>query len=310
MSIHDLILKQGRDQAKSLVDPDERYLIDLAAEVLGDESSSRAYLYSGFAMTTLPHRKPENDLSPWRRSNGRFQLLVEPGYIPSGREIFMQGVPFGPRARLILLYLQTEAIVSGSPVVSLGRSMHQWLERMGIKPGGSSYRSVRDQAKRLSACRLTVSWTNEDGRTGFERANIVSAMLLSPPNSGRQGSLWDDTARLSPEFYSALKEHPVPISEAAVRQIQNSSATIDVYVWLAYRLNFIDKPTTVTWPALQAQFGSEYKTLKRFKERFLETLREATAVYPGSKVEVEKTGLKLYPSPPAIPEKSKLRSIG
>jgi hypothetical protein len=44
------------------------------------------------------------------------------------------GVPFGSRARLILLYLQTQALRSRSREVELGRSMREWLRRMGIAP--------------------------------------------------------------------------------------------------------------------------------------------------------------------------------
>lgn len=58
-------------------------------------------------------------------------------------------------ARLILLYLQTEAVRTNDPEVELGRSMHAWLSRMGISAGGKNYKLVGEQARRISACRLT-----------------------------------------------------------------------------------------------------------------------------------------------------------
>ncbi|HYD71231.1 replication protein RepA [Azospirillum sp.] len=299
--IHDLIARHGHSAARDMVAASERRYVDLAALVLGDDRGSPAYLYSGFAMTALPHRRPTSDNDAWQRTNGRFGLMVEPGFIPGpdGKPC-RQGVPFGSRARLILLYLQSEAMRTGSPEVRLGNTMHHWLERMGVKSGGSSYAAIRDQARRLSACRLTVSWTAEDGRSGFERANIVSAMLLSP-SVGGPGGAWDETARLSPEFFRALREHPLPVSENAIKAIQNSSAVIDIYVWLCYRLFTLTRITDIPWPALREKFGPEYKHLRQFRAKFVPALKEALAVYPGANVELLPDGLRLLPSRPAIP---------
>ena len=64
----------------------------------------------------------------------------------------------GAKARLILLYLQTMALRNNSPEVELGRSMNDWLDRMGISTGGSTYKEVRNQAERLSRCKLTFDY--------------------------------------------------------------------------------------------------------------------------------------------------------
>ncbi len=311
MSIHNLITQFGSEAALELVGEQDRRLVELAVHILGDETGDLGYLYSGFAMTGLPHRRPTNEMAPWKRSNGRYRLLVEPGHMFNARgDVLPCGMPFGSRARLILLYLQTEAIRTNSPEVRLGATMHDWLDRMGIPPGGTSYTAIRDQARRLSACRLTVGWTAEDGRSGFERANIVNAMMfVADPGDNRQTQLWDETARLSPEFYLALRDHPVPIAEAAIRAIQNSSSVMDIYVWLAYRLRALDRSTVISWSALHQQFGPEYKSLKRFKEKFVESLKEAMAVYPGAKVDIDTRGAVLWPSPPAVPERNGRRGL-
>jgi hypothetical protein len=44
----------------------------------------------------------------------------------------------GSPARLILLYLQTEALRTGSREVELGNSMRSWLFRVGIPAGGTT----------------------------------------------------------------------------------------------------------------------------------------------------------------------------
>ena len=67
---------------------------------------------------------------------------------------------------------------------------------------------------------------------------------------------------LNEEFYRALREHPVPVSESALRAIGPRSAVIDIYVWLAYRLHALTRDVEVSWPALYAQFGSGYARLR------------------------------------------------
>src|SRR3546814_19914194 len=92
------------------------------------------------------------------------------------------------------------------------------MGRMGINPGGSNFAAVRNQTKRLSACRLTVGWMSEDGTNGFTREIIVSAMINPPINGDpRQGRLWEETAELSEGFFKALIEHPVPCEERAIK---------------------------------------------------------------------------------------------
>ncbi|WP_256366974.1 replication protein RepA [Acidisphaera sp. L21] len=66
------------------------------------------------------------------------------------------GAPYGSRARLIMLYMQSEALRTRSREIELGRSLRTWLMRMGIPQGGKSIAAVRDQAERISSCRLTL----------------------------------------------------------------------------------------------------------------------------------------------------------
>ena len=53
---------------------------------------------------------------------------------------------------------------------------------------------------------------------------------------------------LNEEFYRALREHPVPLSESALRAIGPRSMVIDTYIWLAYRLHALRKEVEVGWP--------------------------------------------------------------
>ena len=171
--IHELVAQHGRDTARKLVPFEEKRLVDLAADVLADEKVAAGFTYSGFCMASLPHRSlPDN--SEWVRKSDDFSLIIEPGKLfrHGEEEGTLYGVPFGPRARVILLYLQSEAIKTNSREIELGSSMRQWLDRMGIERGGKTYRAFRDQAARISACRLTFAF-KKHGREGFIRDSIV-----------------------------------------------------------------------------------------------------------------------------------------
>jgi len=76
--------------------------------------------------------------------------------------------------------------------------------------------------------------------------------------------------------------------------------SIDLYIWLAYRLHSLKRDTPVGWLSLYNRFGGGYKEIRKFRVKFLESLEIATAAYPEARVSVEETGLRLHPSRPPI----------
>jgi hypothetical protein len=214
----------------------------------------------------------------------------------------MVGIPFGSIARMILLYLQSEAVKTRSRDIELGRSMNHWLKTMGIDNGGKTYKLVREQSKRLSLCRLTF-YRMMNAATQVTNGSFVRDAILPSGEGSDQLSLWREMVRLDEGFYQSLVEHPMPVQEAAIRQIGSRSMAIDVYIWLAYRLHRLEKPTPITWAALYQQFGAGFTLIRQFRARFRETLALALAAYPDAHVSEEEGGLLLYPSPPPVGER-------
>ena len=300
-TVHDLLERQGK---KGAIEAGlGRELVEAAASYMSDEDAGLGFVYSGWAQCALPHRRLADE-KPWQIVSERVRLVVEPGRRPGGEngdDLEFLGVPYGSHARLILLFLQTEALRTGLREVELGRSMRQWLERMGVAWGGTSGRSVRDQAERISRCRLTFHLHGAAGKTGLVNQAIVDrALFIEEPGDQRQGRLNLETAKLSEGFFEQLKKHPVPLEEAAVRAICNNPAALDAYLWLAYRLHVLTGDRLVTWTALKAQFGSGYKELYHFKNRWPRALELALAVYPAAKVAIQDAGVLLKPSRPPV----------
>ena len=307
--IHSLIETKGRRAALEFAaDNRERRAIETAAAYMIDEQTDIAFLFSGWAHAALPHRRIADD-AVWRVETEHVTLLVEPGRKPlAGGENAWVGVPYGSRARLIMLYLQTEAIRTGLRQVELGRSLSDWLVRLGIPLGGKSYKDVKEQASRISRCRLSFH-IQAGNRSGLINQNILdTAMFLD--GGGDQGDLFVETAKLSESFFEQLKRHPVPIEEAAISAINNNSMALDVYCWLAYRLHSLQKPKPITWKALRVQFSPNVKQLFHFKAAFKDNLALAMAVYPGARVEETENGLMLHPSAPPITPKSQRIASG
>jgi hypothetical protein len=288
-----------------MVPTKQRALIDIAAEVLCDDAQRLGITYSGFCLTGFPHKKLDDD-EVWEKRGHNVTLLVEPGRLRMGPgPATLLGVPYGARARMILIYLQTQAIRTGSREVRLGGSMRDWMGRMGMSVGGESARALRDQARRISACSIKFFWTTEDaqGRTqdGFERGAIVrSGLFFREDEANGQAGLFDDVVTLDETFYRALRDHPVPLLESAIRRLKDRSMALDIYVWLAYRLHALDRVTPVGWTSLHAQFGAGFKHVRQFRPQFLDALSAATAAYPEANISVSETGLALAPSSPPV----------
>jgi hypothetical protein len=301
-AVHTLVADKGRQGALEL-NAFERDVVEAAAAYLSDEDTAIGYLYSGWCQAALPHRRLA-DTEGWQIQSEHTSLIVEPGMrLGAAGKPIPVGIPYGSRAKLILIYLQTEAIRTQSREIELGRSLRAWLTRLGITVSGPSAAAVRDQAERISRCRLTFQ-IQKGSATGLMNQNIVDeAIFMDEADEGRQGTLFLTTAKLSEGFFSQLTRHPVPLEEAAIKQLSNNSMALDAYAWLAYRLHSLRRPTLVPWPSLMGQFGGGFGQIKHFKPRFLASVRLALAVYPDAWVDEESEGLLLHNSKPPISRK-------
>jgi hypothetical protein len=254
-------------------------------------------------MTALPHKR--TDAVEWVRDSADIRLRIESGKSHDGTAV---GIPFGYVARLILLYLQTEAIKTRSREVELGRSMHSWLKAMGLNSGGKGYEAVREQSRRLSLCRLTF-YRIADGGEAVMNGSFVREAILPSRDTGSQLSLWRETVVLDEVFFESLVRHPLPVRESAIRAMSGRSMAIDLYIWLAYRLHHLTRATRVPWPAVYRQFGAGFALQRQFKVHAREALALALAAYPEAQVKVDDEALTLLPSAAPVPERPRSASV-
>jgi hypothetical protein len=308
--VRQLVLVHGREAARQMVESTDKTLVKIASEVLGDESGRKGYSYSGLCLTSLPHRKLADDQA-WERTVGPLTLIIEPGRIKLGDgPSKMMGVPHGARARLILIYLQTQAVLTSNREVSLGRSMREWMGRMGLSVGGETATALREQARRIATCTMRFSWqtekkagTRDSHSTMVSNERIIKSGLFfhdSTKSDTRQENLFEDKVLLDADFFEQLRRHPVPLRDAAIQELKDSSTALDIYIWLAFRLHHLDRRTPIGWKDLYQQFGAGYRHMWAWKPKFVQALAEAVSAYPEARVDVEDTHIVLHPSPPPV----------
>src|ERR1700739_4495745 len=103
--IHQLIVRDGIDEARRrAATKHDRLLVEAAYQVLSEDAEKMGFTYSGFALTSLPH-KPQTGMT-WRREGHNLTLVLQAGVDRNEKSI---GLPYGSYARFILLFLQNDA---------------------------------------------------------------------------------------------------------------------------------------------------------------------------------------------------------
>ena len=244
---------------------------------------------------TLPHGRPQ--FHELVRANGRVKLKMRaPPSI---------GLPYGSYPRLILAWLNTEALRTKSPDLHLGLTLSSFMHKLDLTPvtgkRGTAQR-LCDQLRRLFSTSIRCTNSNEaQGQVVCVGYTIAHEHQLDwSPRDPSQGRGWKSTITLSDEFFREITTNAVPVDLRALRALKASPMALDTYTWLTYRMSYLSKPTLVPWENLRAQFGSAYSRLRDFKRYLLTSLVAVLAVYPKARVCQHAQGLLLQPSPSHI----------
>jgi hypothetical protein len=140
----------------------KRRLIRAGTSIRQDVPDELTYTHTVLAQTCLPARKPDDDTRQWERQQGRAMLMVEAGsaYHPQEKCYVPLGLPYGPKARLILMHLNGEALRQGSPTIEVEGSLSAFVRRIqGRHPTGPEFSTFKEQLSRLSTCTAWQSTT-------------------------------------------------------------------------------------------------------------------------------------------------------
>lgn len=272
------------------------------------EIEDAAFLHSVLCQTFLPYRNPGDDVREYERIQGNAVLLLKAGEVfnPRTKSFKKVGLPYGPKARLVLAYVNTWAIKTQSPIVQIEGTLTSFVRKLGLDTGGKTITSVKEQLSRLAGSTIRVGYSTSDDKARTAKLDIIDNMEMWLGKDKNQRVLWPGEVRLSETFFNSLMEHAIPLDERVLGALANNAAALDIYVWLAQRLHRVrkDKPQAISWAALQDQFGSGYSNPRKFRQNFRQRLELVMKFYRDAQIEDMRTGVLLKNSrPPVEPEK-------
>jgi hypothetical protein len=270
-----------------------------------DTSPEISFQHTVLCQVSLPYRDP-GEVWEWERTQGAVALKVYAGEVRKFQgPWFRIGLPFGPKPRLILAYLNSYALRHRTPEIDVGNSLTEFVMDIGLDNQGRNIRTIKEQLARLAAAEIRMSLDYAEDRVRQINTHIVGEFDLWFPKDARQRVLWPSSVTLDPRYYASLVEHAVPLDRGTLGRLADSAIALDMYAWLAQRLYRVahDKPAFVTWAALKAQFGAGYGRMDNFKARFRATLRRVLDEYRTARVDLDGHGITLRFSPPPIPSR-------
>lgn len=273
------------------------------------ERDDREQLYMPVALAHVYFPRRDVKLDPtesYVHKSGHFQLNISQLPVPNihtGKNQFL-GLPFGPKARLLLGVINALALQQGSNKIEIeADSLPKFLQKIGLTDGGNQINQSRNQIARLSASLISVAYRDTDGSSVHGQMPIVKGFDLFPKTHPDQLLLWRRNIVLSLDYWEELQKHPLPLSMEHLRILSGNARAIDFYTWLAYRLHSLDKELFLTWVTMKDIFGGDIGTMKNFKVKMRQTADLVRLAYSDAKFSFDGEGWRFRNSPAPIQRK-------
>lgn len=296
-------LEQEKRDRRSGLTPVARRRVDYAegegAIVRPDDVR---FVHSIAALCGLPYKAPPAEQRIYSRQNGPYSLAVQTGHLmdPATGQWVEQGIPYGPKARLLFVHICNEAVRSNSAEIEIADSLTGFMRDMGLAVTGGprgTLPAFKEQLARLSSCTMLLGYADGQGRAETEFRKPIQKVSLWLPRKADQPMLWQSTLQLDPQFYEGLRKHALPVDIRALRAVSQSARQMDMVLWLTYRSRQIDRPLAISWKQLQAQFSEAAGEMRFFKRRFAEDVAAVSELY-GRRLKLmlsDERGLILHP---------------
>ena len=250
-------------------------------------------------LCSLPRANPGTQ-KEYKRVNGPYTLAMTAGVNTK--------LLFGNLPRLLLAWICTEAVRTQSRELVLGRSLSDFMGKLGMAPVGGGLTGartrLRNQMRRLFQCHVQLIREHERG------AQFVSSAIADRGefwwNEPDQPSLWKSKIYLGEQFFNEIIRHPVPLDMNTLKALKRSSLGLDFYLWLAYRTFTLRAPLRLSWRHLYRQFGADpakagdKRTVDNFRTKALRELKKIKLAWPELNYATAKGVLIVSPSTPSV----------
>jgi hypothetical protein len=253
---------------------------------------------------SLPHRDPGNDLEFWQRSNGNASLTIQPGFRKNQHgQLEKIGYPYGTIPRLVFLYLCREAIRTKSRVISLGDSLSEFLNAIGLEVSGGATGTIprfKMQLERLFEASVRFRYDTDKNRFSGNGSVAAEYVTFWDEKNPEQKTMFKCFVKLNQELFDEILKHPVPLDMRIIKEIRQSPLALDLYSWLTHRVSYLERDQRISWEAIAAQVGGDYKDIKEFRNEALKQIEKIRCFWPQLRTETVRGGLLLKPSSPSV----------
>ncbi len=288
------------------------------------EKMLRSFLSSPFISASLPLKDINKNVFKRKYNNITLSLAST-----------AEKVPFGKYGRLLLTILTTHAVLKepttedGCIVVQYD-SIRKLLKEMQLSAGRSN--DIKEQLeyfskstfvfeeKRTSVVQRSLfkdlvdvgeEWKKDKLQATLVSSGVIPFMegmqYIELAEEGKEGKQYCITMKLSPAFVKFSKKHSVPINYTVYKDI-TSVVGKDVYAWLTYRNNGLEKGQEIFIPdhSLVEQFmplkEDAHKNQGRTNYKYItDQIKEIKAkYYPELNVIIQNDGIVLRKSKPQI----------
>ena len=251
------------------------------------------------ALCSLPRTNPGRRIQ-YKRVNGPYTLYMIAG---GGKRL-----PYGNLPRLLLAWVSTEAVRTQSRTLILGRSLSEFMRKVGVYDGGgANRRRLRIQMDRLFSCQVELT-EERQGLTRFIASRVADRgefwWDMKRPD---EPVLWDSKIHLGEALFHEIIRRPVPLDMNILKALKRSSLGLDLYMWLTYRTFTLKKVTALRWSSLYQQFGAHPSkagnkdTVNAFRKKCLRELKKIKDAWDGLRYDTARGVLIIMPSSSPLP---------
>lgn len=295
VNIYPDILTEVREKTESDTTDIEATIDDAIRNLEKQDEQAIFYQYSSFCTHTLPLSK-----------STKKEIVSEfPNNKMTVSSIGEETLPWGGIPRIIILYLNTMAVLNGTDTISLGKNIKEFVESLDYKASyveGGTNDQVMEQLEKLYRTEFSHERIEkihlEDGSVEIKR-HQKSFKIFDEKNTfelikDNLSEKQEATVKLSATYFNELKAHPVPLSMDTIKALKKSPLGLDLYAFLSYRAN-TKKLIALKLTDLMKQFGIESETW-RFKDNIKRALKLVQKQWPECNVVIKSNAMVILPT--------------
>lgn len=261
----------------------------------------------------FPQRRLPDGEREWTVAHGNTTLEVSAGRIAvrdNPKKMRTANVPYGRLARLLFAYVIGQAVKTRSPTVDMGRSLRQFMRRIGIAYDGRAGKNVTEAVEDLAAASFILGgWGDGAVHTRYARVVDEISFWIEPDDAQR--TFWTPEIVLSDKFHDQVQAHRMPIDMDHLAQLMRSPRRMDWYTWLSYRTAVISRRRAVqiSLRDLQNYFAPDIHEFRKFKQTVKQDLTAIARVWPHFDVAIQGDMLVLRWSESPVPQTKQIAGI-